>query len=329
MSIRDKLRSRLTGYIFGKYVLEKQIEGTLIKEEEYISGIEIIFYDEIMLLLALFGSITSIALGIIINTLFFLILIPITTLVYFSLEVELIYLTSERLIIERRTILEKLLKTSNIKSISLDQVAVISYSRAPFQYPSLFLSAVGFITIIYSIVTNTNVILISIVLLPISLYLTYFGSRLTKRSIEISVIGVLRPFGIGRTKGAPLWFLNDLQNMIFERVHHTLHDDEEGADLHEHPLKYSGRVKELLKLIKKPLQKKILQLLDENIMSKEQIVEQCAEYSKTEIDEAMRLLRQKRYIYYHRGMKKWCLDKSTVISDLEGPEVITEQNISN
>ena len=67
MSIRDKLRNRLTGYIFGKYVLEKQIEGTLIKEEEYISGIEIIFYDEIMLLLALFGSIMSIALGIIIT----------------------------------------------------------------------------------------------------------------------------------------------------------------------------------------------------------------------------------------------------------------------
>ncbi|MCE7733638.1 MAG: hypothetical protein GPJ54_02090 [Candidatus Heimdallarchaeota archaeon] len=320
MTIRDKLRNRLTGYIFGKYVLEKQIEGTLIKGEEYISGIEIIFYDELMLLLALFGSIASLTLGIIIDPLFFLILIPITSLVYFSLEVELIYLTSERLIIERRTILEKLLKTSNIKSISLDQVAVISYSRAPFQYPSLFLSALGFVTIILSFVYDVNAILIVIVLLPISLYLAYFGSRLTKRSIEISVIGVLKPFGVGRTKGAPLWFLNDLQNMIFERVHHTLHDDEEGQDLHENPLKYSGRVKELLKLIKKPLQKKILQLLDENVMSKGQIVEQCAEYSKTEVDEAMRQLRAIRYIYYHRGIKKWCLDQSTVISDLEDSE---------
>jgi hypothetical protein len=322
MSIRDKLRNRLTGYIFGKYVLEKQIEGALIKGEEYISGIEIIFYDELMLILALFGSITSIVLGTIIDPLFFLILIPITTLVYFSLEVELIYLTSERLIIERRTILEKLLKTSNIKSISLDQVAVISYSRAPFQYPSLFLSALGIITIILSIIYQVNVIPITIVLMPISLYLAYFGSRLTKRSIEISVIGVLKPFGVGRTKGAPLWFLNDLQNMIFERVHHTLHEDKEAQHVYENPLKYSGRVKELLKLIKKPLQKKILQLLDENIMSKKHIVEQCVAYSKTEIDEAMRLLRQKRYIYYHRGMKKWCLDKSSVIGDLEDSEQI-------
>lgn len=317
MSLRDKLRNRLTGYAFGKYNLEKQIEEILIKDEEYISGIEIIFYDEIMLLLAGIGSVLSILFGLIVSPIFFVFLLPITVLVYLSLDVELVYLTSERLIIERRTILEKLLKTSNIKSISLDQVAVISYSRAPFQYPSLFLSGLGVITIIVSLIYDTFSTSFIILLLPISLYLAYFGFRLTKRSIEISVIGVQRPFGVGRTKGAPLVFLNDLQNTIFERVHHTFHEDEASQELHEYPLQYSGKVKELIKQIKKPVQQKILQFLDENVMSKNQIVEQLSTYSKVEIDEAMRQLREKRYIYYHRGMKKWCLDKRVVINELE------------
>ncbi len=316
MTFRISLRGKITGFVFGKYNLQNEVENTLIKDEDYISGIEIIFYDEILLLLGFLSSLFVLYISISINPIFLLILIPITIVIYFSLEVELTYLTNERLIIERRTILEKLLKTSNIKSISLDQVAVISYSRAPFQYPSLFFSAIGYVLIGYSILYDYNSVDISLVLLPISLYLSYFGFRLTKRSIEISVIGVQKPFGIGRVKGAPLWFLNDLQDMIFERVHHTFHD-EESYNIHENPLEYSGRLKDLVKNVNRPIQKKVLLLLDEKILSKKEIMDQLVKYSKREVDEALRQLRVMKYVFYHRSMKKWCLDKMSVIEDLE------------
>ncbi|OLS29114.1 MAG: hypothetical protein HeimC2_03090 [Candidatus Heimdallarchaeota archaeon LC_2] len=314
--MRKILRNKITGFVFGKYYHEKQIDEILIKDEEYISGIEIIFYSEIILILTIFSVIASIILAFTLTPLFLILLIPALILIYFSLDIELIYLTSERLIIERRTIVEKMLKTSNIKSISLDQIAVISYSRAPFQFASLFLSLLGIVTISYSIMYDNFELAAVFSLTPISLYLAYYGLRLTKRSIEISVIGVAKPFGVGRVKGAPVWFLNDLQNMIFERVHHTFHS-EESYDIHEFPLEYSGRVRELVKQLTRAVQKKIIQLLDEKTLSKNEIIDLMPNYSKTEIDEGMRQLRVKKYIYYHRSIRKWCLDKMTLISDLE------------
>ena len=99
--MRQRLRNKITGFVFGKYYLEKEIDEVLIKDEEYISGIEIIFYSEIVLILTLFSSIASIILAFSQTPLFLILLIPALILIYFSLDVELVYLTSERLIIER------------------------------------------------------------------------------------------------------------------------------------------------------------------------------------------------------------------------------------
>ncbi|MCH8906099.1 MAG: hypothetical protein IH840_03335 [Candidatus Heimdallarchaeota archaeon] len=317
-NLRSNFRNKITGFIFGKYDLQEVGQRHLIKEEEYISGIEIISYDEVIYLLSLVGVIALVAFSISFSFLFLFLIFPILYVVYLATELELVMLTSERVIIERRSIVEKLLKTSNIQSISIDQIAVISHSRPPFQIPTIVLGIVGFSFSVYNmlVLTETGIIGLlgfHITLLPFEVYLIYYGLRLNKRSIELAVIGVPDTIGIGRKKGAVLWFLDDLIQLIFERVHHIFHDIDEGSRVvQEFPLEYSGTVKRLIKEINRPVQRKILELLDQMDLPKKVVLEKIAGFSKQEIDEGMRQLRESKLLYYDRSKNMWCLNRDTI-----------------
>jgi hypothetical protein len=150
------------------------------------------------------------------------------------------------------------------------------------------------------------------------LYLVWFGLRLSKRSIELSIIGVTKPIGIGRRKGAPLWFLSDIQNTVFERIHHVFHEIDKGpiTKLSEFPLQYTTRGRELIGTAKKELHRQILELLDQENKTKIEIVDTCKEYSKAEIDEAMRQLRKMKFIFYDRKQNKWCINRDQEVPEL-------------
>lgn len=317
--MRLKIRNNITGAIFGKYNLDEQVTEYLVNDEEYISGLEIIEYNENLYLLSIIFAILSIGMSILYTPLFLLLILISLYLIFISTELELVYLTSERLIIEKRTFVEKILKTNNVKSISVDQIAVVSFARAPFQLPSIIIGSVIIASVTLDIlfdIIGLNTIL-AVFVLTLSLYLFWFGLRLAKRSIEISVIGVVESIGIGRKKGAPIWFLDELHQIIFERVHHTFHSGSEAdsidSSLQEFPLEYSGIVKELIKRINRPIQKKILQLLDESNLTKKVLESKLPKYSKVEIGEGMRQLRRKRYVFYNRSMNVWCLNREYII----------------
>ena len=157
-------------------------------------------------------------------------------------ELELVILTNERLLIEKRGVVEKLTRTEHLQIVNIDQISSISYSRAPVNYPTIIFSSVfiflllipfflGFTSVIPEI--NFLVEVIILIILAPFLYLFWWGLRLTKRSIVIQVIGLTKLVTIGEKKGAPIWFLKSFQEAVFERIHHTFHSQATGTD-HKH-----------------------------------------------------------------------------------------------
>jgi hypothetical protein len=122
-------RNRLIGFILGRYELEKESKKLLHTEEQFISGTEIVKYNESIYILNILLFVVILLLAIT-NTLFIVFLMFIPLLFLFSNELELIILTNDRVIVIKRTILEKIFRIQNETSIPLDQIVILTYSRA-------------------------------------------------------------------------------------------------------------------------------------------------------------------------------------------------------
>lgn len=313
--IRVKLRNRITGFFFGKYDLENIVRDKLVQKEKYVSGVEIINYNEGMIASAVLLFVISIFAGAFFPLLF--ILIPLSLyFIFLSLDLELVMLTDERIILEKRGFVEKLLRVNNEISLSLDQIAVISYGRAPFNRPALLTSFLGIISLtVYSTLRDASKYVDLILIIPlfiILLYLGWWGFRLGKRSIELSIIGVLKSVGIGRNKGVPLWFLSDVQTRVFERIHHIFHEEKlKGvkADVQEFPLKYSGVAKHMINELHDPIHHHIIKFLDSENYTKKELNKHCTMCQSVDMDEAIRHLRRKKYIFFDKSKKLWKLNR--------------------
>lgn len=322
MKLQRIYRNYITTLIVGKYNIDKISNNALLKDEEYISSIDILFYDEVLVIMAALLSVVIIYLSQF-SILFLSFLVFPVLLFYFAIQVEIIILTSERVLMEIRGLIEKILRVKNIRSISIDQIAIFSYARAPFNYAALAISFIGVVFLLEIFDTPLNLseigspgIVLSMMkaLLIISLlYLIWYGLRLSKRSIEMSIIGISRAIGIGRRKGAPQWFVNDMEMMIYDRIHHIYHS-ENTSDLkiEDFPLAYNSNVKALLRQTQKPVQRKILEQLVDSSLSKNRILQLVRGYSKIEIDEAMRQLRKIQFIFYDRSRRIWCLNSQYI-----------------
>ena len=313
--MRIKIRNKLTGFLFGKYNLESIATKKLVQKESYVSGVEIINYNEQMIL----SSIILMAIGILAGIFYpiLLILVPFSFfLIFLSLDLELVMLTDERIIIEKKGLVEKLLGVNNEISLSLDQIAVISYGRSPFNKPAMITSIVSLLTLItYSTLRDSNKYFDLFILIPlfiITLYLVWWGLRLGKRSVELSIIGVLKNVGIGRNKGVPLWFLSDLQTRVFERIHHLFHEERiKGvkADILEYPLQYSSIAKHMINELHDPIHHHIIKFLDRENYTKKELNQHCPICHSVDMDEAIRYLRLKKFIYYDKSNKIWKLNR--------------------
>ena len=114
-------------------------------------------------------------------------------------------LTNERIVIIKRKIYERLLKITNESSVALDDIVMIKYGRAPFNKNGLYFSNSSFVTILFVLILqnlyNADLIIetpiIIIIVSNIVLYLLWIGLRLTKRSLELTILGVIDSIGIG------------------------------------------------------------------------------------------------------------------------------------
>lgn len=307
---RQRLRNRVTGFLFGKYNIEKLGKSKLIHEERYISGVEIINYNEIMIIISFVLLILTVFLNFLSPWYNLTLILPLI-LIYFSLDLELVMLTDERVIIEKRGVIEKITRIKNETSLSLDQIAVFKYGRAPVNIALLAFTMISLTSITaLLIVVELQVVFIvlNIILLIILLMLLWYSLRLNKRSIELSVIGVKTNIGIGRNKGVPYWFMSDTQETVFERIHHTVHEGKKSglrSDIREFPLQFSTRAKDYISQLDNILSQHIIKFLDHGDKTLEQIDEYCSEFDLEDIKIKLRVLRMKRYIDYDDENQIW------------------------
>jgi hypothetical protein len=308
-----------------KYQLENVAKNYMTKQEQYIKSIEIIFWgEEVYLILAFLLSVNLIAGYLISPILLLLILVYTPFLLLMGSELELVMLTDERVLIEKRTIIEKISRTQQFQSVALDQVAMINYSRAPVNLGLLLFTILGFLASIIPLVMNfysevqldsTITLGIPILLFFPLLYLFWFALRLTKRSIELAVIGLPQTVGIGRTKGVPVWFMIELQKILTERIHHIYHEevkdelDDVDVEMREFPLQFSSLVKDLVKEAGDSIAKALIMQLDQEVLDIEEIYRTLPNYTTAHIDDELSYLKNKTIILYNSEKDQWELNR--------------------
>ncbi len=320
-SFRQRLRRKLLKIVAGEYELEKEGEKHLSAHEELLASTDIIYYSEVGYALGTLQFLLSLTLltfltwkhwGWAIVGVFFL--ITSTTTLFFSTQIELIFLTTERIRIRKIGLTEKMLGIANERIIALDQIALIEHGKAPFHRAALVISS-------FQILVASTGIVLAIMLLsyPLSLFATlflslilasgirlfWFGLRITRRSLSLYVVGVRQPIAIGSLKGVPFWFIEEVQITMFERIHHYHHLREQVVTTMEFPLQYSTGLKEALLEENKEIHRDVLMVLDTSPCSKREIMTSLPKYSPQEISEALRQLRREGKASYDHSLKKW------------------------
>ena len=140
-------------------------------------------------------------------------------------------------------------------------------------------------------------------------YLFWIGLRLSKRSIELSIFGISKNLGIGREKGVPLWFVYDLQLLVFSSSHFfspikfkdkSFKQDEAEEDLLS--------LKDILDKTPYEIHKKIIIALKDGPQKVTDIVNKLQDYPRKDINSGIDALRKKRIIYFMRKTKEWTLN---------------------
>ncbi len=324
--IRKFLKKTSALFILGKSDLKEESRDILMENEELIATTEIVYYSEMfyaLIFVVLIANLGVIFFLIWTGNLIFIIIPLIVILfsilmLYYATEVQKIFLTNERLVINHLSLFEKILRVPRNESILLDQIAIIKYSRAPFNKGAL---TSGTIILISSLIlqlllfqrisTHIFLLILSIsfesLLIAFSIYLFTFGARLTKRALELYVIGITRPIVIGQFKGIPLWFVNELHKAVLERVHHTFHASKEILQLYEFPLESSSTLKTILENENKELHRKILFLLDKKNLDFDEIAKNLPDCTEERIRETLNELVDEELVEFNDTTKKWAV----------------------
>ena len=144
----------------------------------------------------------------------------------------------------------------------------------------------------------------------ITLYLFWIGLRLTRRSIELSLIGVPEQYGIGRSKGVPIWFVFDIQNLVFGKLRSSVPLLVKKEISQEEKDQYYTSIQDLVDSTPIELHKKILIEINKRSQKKKQVIAKLASYSKNEINRSFTQLRKKRVIYFNPKTDTWAINKN-------------------
>lgn len=246
---------------------------------------------------------------------FVILIIFFPIILLFSNELEMNILTNERIVIIKRTIFERFLRITNESSIALDDIVLIKYGRAPFNKNALYFSFTSFITIFAIIILEyfykIDLLIetpIIILLLVVTTYLFWIGLRLSKRSLELTIIGVSESIGIGRTKGVPLWFIYEIQTLIFDSLPSTINkiSPEDYKKITDDIL---IPIQDLINATPFELHKKIISTINTKQIDISELYANLKEYPKNEINKAFKDLRKRKFIYFNRKTGKWILNR--------------------
>ena len=321
--VRHKIRAKLLSLTIGFYDLETEAKQLLIHEEKLVSSAEIIYFSEILYLSGALSFLTAIILG----SLGFLfqdlilvfgssaIILSLFTLglIYSATRIELIFLTTERVVVKHLSIIEKFLRVRREESLTIDQISIISYGRAPWNRGAFISALTGFLfslLLLFLLIEELSVdpfiqfLVLSeiIIVIIVSISLLLFGLRLSRGILDLHAVGRKKPLRLGLHKGVPRKFIQEVHLAVLERLHHTQHGD---LDTQEFPLETSFLLKEAFKVTSDPNEREILLLLDRKPAQAEELCKSIPSMSHEEIDTVLSSLQSKRLIEYLVDEDKW------------------------
>jgi hypothetical protein len=307
----------------GKYSLDEETKKiSLLQDEDIITSTDLVYYTELLYIVILFVSIAGLLIGIIgLNSkdLFILLFTSIGVLLILCLmilllvsatRIEFVFLTTERIIIKYYGILEKFLRVRRESTLSLDQVAIISFGRAPLNRGALITSFLGFVVGIFPLFflsDNIFAVITGLLIVGGTLWLFFFGLRLNRQTLDIHTVGMVIPFRIGQVKGLPRGFVDKVHQAIFERVHHRKHTfpSSELLSSLEFPLETSHALKKALERVPNELGRKLLLFLDNQSAGIDLLVENFPDKSRKEIEKELKVLEEKDCITFQTTSEAW------------------------
>ncbi len=305
--------AKLKVVIFGKYDLKSIFEKHRIPGERLIAEQDILYYSEIPLFLALIIGIVSLFLSLLLDPIF-LVGIPIIILItYFSISMEFVFLTDERILIERRYLLDKILSTRTIINIALDQISIVESGRAPPNWPVSFVTMGTLLLSVFSAMITSNVFtkLIWGYVGLISTFILIYSLRLFRRAVSLFVVGSRLPIVIGARKGISVYWVKKLHETLFERIHHVEHiyssHKELDTKINEFPLELPQNLKKVLVNLSQNVEKEIYKLLYFEPRTKKELYSELEDFDNHLIDNGLSHLSKEGMIVYDRSRRVWTI----------------------
>lgn len=316
----NRISRRLKIIFTGKYDLDEIFRNHKIHGETLVDSRDILYYSEVTITIGIFLTLTSVILGLMIHPSFLVFLIFSALIFYFSINLDFVFLTDERLLIERRTIIDRLLSTSSITNIALDQISIIETGRARPNFPLLFGSSFFFmIGLITLFLLESPLIQFFVAYFSFVLFLlAIFALRLYRRSVTLFVVGTQSPIEIAHRKGISLNWVQKLHDTLFERIHHVTHVYKSPNDLYtkssEFPLEMDPEFKNTIDSLSHSVEKEIIRVLYFQPCTKRQLYRQLPSFEHHLIDYALAHLSKENLIHYDRSKRVWTITGKTLES---------------
>ncbi len=308
-----KLVNKFKQLVFGKYDLQTIFNKHKIRKEMLIASQDILYYSEIPITLAFLIVVATLFFSYAVNPIFLVALLISPVMMYFSISLEFVFLTDERIIVEKRTILDKVLSTRSITNIALDQISMIKSGRARPNYPLFYLSSISLIVsgITAILTSDTVVTLIGIYFGVLSLFVLIYSLRIYRRAVTLYVVGNKAPYEIGSRKGISVYWVKKLHETVFERIHHVEHIYSSSRDLYtetdEFPLELNQQLKDILGQLSQTVEKEIYKHLFFEPRTKKQLYDDLKDFDNHLIDYGLSHLSKEGLITYDRSKRVWTI----------------------
>lgn len=193
------------------YAPKIEIDKKLIPDEVEIDHVEIKHFNEFQILFGLIFTVVFTYLALTYYWILIYVVILGLVMLKTGFEIEEIYVTSNRLLIRRIGLLERIIKIPVDEEHIIEHIVTFKLGRAPVQ---IIIFSLGLLTGFVAIVSQLDPLINSIIVLT-AIALTLIGMRLGKRTITLFFAGH-HVVILGSRKGVPLHIYESLQKAIYK-----------------------------------------------------------------------------------------------------------------
>jgi hypothetical protein len=206
-----KVLGQILNKIIPSYAPRIEIDKKLIPDEIEIDHVEIKHFNEFQILFGLIFTVVFSYLALAYYWILIFVVILGLVMLKTGFEIEEIYVTSNRLLIRRIGLLERIIKIPVDEEHIIEHIVTFKLGRAPVQ---IIIFSLGLLTGFVAIVSQLDP-LINTVIVITAIALILIGMRLGKRIITLYFAGQ-HVVILGSRKGVPLHIYESLQKAIYK-----------------------------------------------------------------------------------------------------------------